>query len=104
MKFTVSLCIFFFVDLDNLRRKGKAINGDTDDKKSEITQGIILPECDEGTLEWVPVSRMNELPHWKGDEIFLRLLAENAPFFSLKLSYRDGLLLSAALNGKSLPM
>lgn len=94
----------FYVDLDNLRRKGKAINGDTDDTKSEITQEIILPECDEGTLEWVPVSRMNELPHWKGDEIFLRLLAENAPFFSLKLSYRDGLLLSAALNGKSLPM
>ncbi len=61
-----------------------------------------LTECDEGELEWVEKSRMNELPHWKGDEIFLKLLELRAPFFSLKLVYKKGILLDAILNGKKL--
>lgn len=61
-----------------------------------------LKECDEGELEWIEKSRMNALPHWKGDEIFLKLLELRAPFFSLKLVYGKGILLSATLNGKKL--
>lgn len=60
----------------------------------------VLKECDEGELEWIEKSRMNALPHWKGDEIFLKLLELRAPFFSLKLVYEKGILLSAKLNGK----
>lgn len=63
-----------------------------------------LRDCDEGTLEWVPKSKVPELPLWKGDLIFLRLLAENAPFFSLKLNYRDGELFSAELDGNPIPI
>lgn len=62
----------------------------------------VLRECDEGELEWIEKSRMNALPHWKGDEIFLKLLELRAPFFSLKLVYEKGILLSATLNGKKL--
>lgn len=62
-----------------------------------------LRDCDEGVLEWVPISRVPELPLWEGDKIFLRLLAEDAPFFSLKLEYdADDVLRSAVLNGKKL--
>lgn len=61
-----------------------------------------LLECNEGDLEWVEKSRMNDLPHWKGDEIFLNLLDMQVPFFSLKLVYEKGILLKAVLNGKSL--
>ncbi len=39
------------------------------------------------------------LPQWEGDRIFLRLLEENAPFFSLKLRYEGETLVYAALNG-----
>ena len=46
-----------------------------------------LKECDEGDLEWVPKARLKELPLWDGDHIFLDLLDQEAPFFSLKLSY-----------------
>lgn len=49
-----------------------------------------LSFCDEGDLEWIPISKMNELPHWKGDEIFLDLIKSNYPFFSLKLVYKNG--------------
>ena len=63
-----------------------------------------LKECDEGVLEWIAWKRMLELPHWKGDEIFLSLIErEDVPFFSLKLHYdANDTLLSAVLNGQSL--
>ena len=59
-----------------------------------------MKECDEGTLEWIPRSRLLELPHWEGDAIFLRLLEQEGAFFSLKLCYDESeTLTSAALNG-----
>ena len=61
-----------------------------------------LISCDEGTLEWVPVSRIPQLNLWEGDRIFFRLLQEDAPFFSLKLVYRHGILTEKVLNGKEL--
>ena len=61
-----------------------------------------IKECDEGVLEWVSLEKMKELPQWEGDRIFLRLLEEGAPFFSLKLCYEGDCLVYAALNGKEL--
>lgn len=61
-----------------------------------------LKECDEGTLEWVPWEKFASLPQWEGDRIFLRLLRDGAPFFSLKLTYEGDRLAAAALNGKPL--
>ena len=58
-----------------------------------------LRECDEGTLEWVPKSKVPELPIWEGDKLFLGLLDEDRPFFSLKLEYRGDRLAAAVLNG-----
>lgn len=59
-----------------------------------------LTDCDEGTLEWVPKERVGQLPLWEGDHIFLRLLDEARPFFSLKLVYQGDTLVSATLNGE----
>lgn len=58
-----------------------------------------LRDCDEGTLEWVPKSQVPSLPTWEGDRIFLRLLDEDRPFFSLKLEYRGDGLAAAVLDG-----
>lgn len=64
-----------------------------------------LTECGEGVLEWVDAPRMRTLPTWEGDRIFLRLLEEDAPFFSLKLEYDAAdVLLAATLNGDKLPL
>ena len=60
-----------------------------------------IKDCDEGVLEWVPIDKINTLPHWKGDEIFISLMQQGGPFFSLKLVYKNGILTSAALNGKT---
>ena len=67
-------------------------------------EGEPIP-CDEGQLEWVPFEKINDLNIWEGDKIFFRLLAEGAPFFSLKLVYDGGsVLTSASLNGKKLDL
>lgn len=61
--------------------------------------------CDEGVLEWVDIEQVCKLNLWEGDKIFLRLLEEEIPFFSLKLTYNlDGKLEAAALNGQSMEM
>lgn len=61
-----------------------------------------LHECNEGVLEWVSREQFRGLPQWEGDRIFLRLIEEDAPFFSLKLRYEGEHLAYAALNGKEL--
>lgn len=60
-------------------------------------------DCDEGDLEWIGKDTLLHLPMWEGDRIFLRLLKENRPFFSLKLVYDGEILTSAVLDGKELP-
>ena len=58
--------------------------------------------CDEGDLEWIEKERLYGLTLWEGDRIFLRLLEEDAPFFSLKLCYKGDILQHAELNGETL--
>ena len=63
----------------------------------------VMRDCDEGKLEWLPKERVMKLPDlWEGDRIFLRLMEEGAPFFSLKLCYRGDVLTAAELNGRPL--
>ena len=57
-------------------------------------------ECDEGELAWIEKKTLMSLPMWEGDKIFLRLLEENEPFFSLKLKYEGEKLVLAVLNGR----
>ena len=58
--------------------------------------------CDEGTLEWVETDRLTQLPIWEGDKVFLKLLKEKEPFFSLKLVYDEERLVKTILNGKAI--
>lgn len=61
-----------------------------------------LRQCDEGELEWIDRSALYELTLWEGDRIFLKLLEQDEPFFSLKLCYDGDELRSAVLNGKAI--
>ena len=56
--------------------------------------GTLNEKCDEGYPEWVKIDEVENLPIWEGDKIFLKLLRENAPFFSLKLVYKGEKLFS----------
>lgn len=61
-----------------------------------------LIECDEGNLEWVPIKDIYSLPLWEGDKIFLKLIEDKLPFFSLKLQYEGETLINAVLNGNKI--
>ena len=61
-----------------------------------------LKECDEGDLQWVHRDFLNSLPKWEGDQIFLDLLWQDAPFFLLKLRYDGDKLVEAVLDGKQI--
>ena len=59
-----------------------------------------LKECDEGDLQWVSRDFLDSLPKWEGDQIFLDLMWQNAPFFLLTLRYDQDKLVEAVLDGK----
>lgn len=61
-----------------------------------------LIECDEGDLQWVSLDFLDALPKWEGDQIFLDLLWQNAPFFLLTLRYQGDRLVEAVLDGKKI--
>ena len=61
-----------------------------------------LHACEEDVLAWKKREEILSLPLWEGDKVFLRLLAEEHPFFSLKLRYRGDVLVEAVLDGKPL--
>ena len=61
-----------------------------------------MKSCDEGVLAWVKKSELEKLSLWEGDKIFLKLLAQDVPFFSLKLIYEGDKLLEAVLDGKNI--
>ena len=61
-----------------------------------------MKECDEGKLKWIPKDKIWNLRLWEGDKIFLKLLNEDVPFFSLKLSYKGDELVETVLDGRPL--
>lgn len=61
-----------------------------------------IKECDEGELDWIEKEKLLSLPIWEGDKIFLRLLDQDIPFFSLKLRYEGNTLAQAILNEKEI--
>lgn len=58
-----------------------------------------MHSCNEGVLEWIKKDELLALPLWEGDKIFLKLLEQDAPFFSLKLCYAGDKLISYQLDG-----
>ena len=63
-----------------------------------------LSECDEGELAWIPKEEIQSLNLWEGDRIFLKLLAQEHPFFSLKLHYSGDKMTEAVLDGEPLEL
>ena len=62
-----------------------------------------ITECDEGELVWIDKEKIQNLPIWEGDKIFLKLIKDkDFPFFSLRLEYKGEKLISAILNSKEI--
>ena len=62
-----------------------------------------MTECNEGDLVWKDKNEvLTKLPVWEGDKIFLRLMNEGRPFFSLKLGYENKVLKRVILDGEDI--
>ena len=58
--------------------------------------------CNEGDLYWVEKDKLLTLNLWEGDRVFMKIIEEDVPFFSLKLTYEGEKLQKAVLNGKDI--
>ena len=61
-------------------------------------EGVVQKECNEGVLEWIDTEELLRKQIWEGDRIFLKMLIDDEPFFSLKLSYKGDRLIEKKLN------
>ena len=61
-----------------------------------------IKDCDEGNLEWISKEKLDSLPKWEGDQLFLDLLWQDAPFFLMTLQYQNDKLIRAVLDGKTI--
>lgn len=57
-----------------------------------------IKDCDEGELKWVNIEDIESLPLWEGDKVFLKLLRDDASFFSLKLVYKNDVLVDSVVD------
>jgi 8-oxo-dGTP diphosphatase len=57
----------------------------------ERFRGDVLNSNAEGSLEWVPIEQVPDLPLWEGDRFFLPLVFDGKPtMFHGVMPYRDG--------------
>ena len=62
-------------------------------------EGELLIDCPEGELRWVPRNELGQLNLWEGDPLFMSpALSETAPFFSIKMRYRNDQLIDWQIN------
>ena len=53
-----------------------------------------LPECNEGTLHWIPKDKVLDLNLWEGDHLFLERLLGESDFGELTVRYEGDTLVS----------
>ena len=46
-----------------------------------------IKECDEGELHWIDKDNMFKVPHWEGDEIFVKKMLSTDEYFEMTLVY-----------------
>ncbi|MCR5505675.1 MAG: 8-oxo-dGTP diphosphatase [Bacilli bacterium] len=48
-----------------------------------------LKECDEGELHWIDIDDVLKVPHWEGDEAFLKKMLTQKDYFEMTLIYKQ---------------
>ena len=44
-----------------------------------------VKECDEGELHWIDIDDIFKVPHWEGDEIFIKKMLSTDEYFEMTL-------------------
>ena len=56
---------------------------------------------DEGDLKWIPKDEIMDLNLWEGDRLFMKMVAEDEPFFFMRLEYHGDDLVESHVGGES---
>lgn len=65
--------------------------------ETPLIDGMPLPECDEGTFQWVPEDKLLDLPMWEGDRHFLTAMAQGEHDIEMTLRYEGDTLVEVRL-------
>ena len=65
-----------------------------------LDSGELLPG-DEGDLKWIPKDEIMDLNLWEGDRLFMKMVAEDEPFFFMRLEYHGDDLVESHVGGES---
>ena len=60
---------------------------------SHSFSGVLNSNCPEGDLMWIDKTQLSNVPLWEGDMIFINLLDKETDYFSLKLVYKNDILI-----------
>ena len=55
----------------------------------------------EGDLKWIPKDEIMDLNLWEGDRLFMKMVAEDEPFFFMRLEYHGDDLVESHVGGES---
>ncbi len=64
----------------------------------DLSEDVNVSCCDEGTLSWIEEEKMDSLPMWKGDRLFLKYVRNMETFKHMTLIYdEDGRLVDSVI-------
>ncbi|MCQ2080366.1 MAG: peptidoglycan editing factor PgeF [Lachnospiraceae bacterium] len=61
-------------------------------------KGNLIEDCPEGTLKWVPIKDVLDLPTWEGDKYFLKPMIEGKTNLSMTVRYENDTLVEVIDN------
>ena len=96
--------MFLFTADDFEVVSGKGVSEEDAERGRRVLRALETGEVlsgDEGDLKWIPKDEIMDLNLWEGDRLFLKKVAEDEPFFFMRLEYHGDDLVESHVGGES---
>ena len=96
--------MFLFTADDFEVVSGKGVSEEDAERGRRVLRALETGEVlsgAEGDLNWIPKDEIMDLNLWEGDRLFLKKVAEDEPFFFMRLEYHGDDLVESHVGGES---
>ena len=96
--------MFLFTADDFEVVSGKGVSEEDAERGRRVLRALETGEVlsgAEGDLKWIPKDEIMDLNLWEGDRLFMRMVAEDEPFFFMRLEYHGDDLVESHVGGES---
>ena len=96
--------MFLFTADDFEVVSGKGVSEEDAERGRRVLRALETGEVlsgAEGDLKWIPKDEIMDLNLWEGDRLFLKKVAEDEPFFFMRLEYHGDDLVESHVGGES---